>query len=85
MKRVVRLGDPTSHGGQVISASSTFNIMGKPAALLHDTVSCPKHGNNPIIECSAHYDEAGKGLIFEGCKTSCGSVVYVTCSDMEIE
>ncbi|MBK4717072.1 PAAR domain-containing protein, partial [Tenebrionibacter intestinalis] len=33
----VVLGDATSHGGRVASASSSFDINGKNAALLHDT------------------------------------------------
>ncbi|PKE28819.1 hypothetical protein CWS43_18355 [Rahnella sp. AA] len=44
MKNVVVLGDKTSHGDTVISASSTFEIEGKNAALLNDNVSCPEHG-----------------------------------------
>ncbi|WP_409248845.1 PAAR domain-containing protein, partial [Enterobacter hormaechei] len=48
---VVVLGDATSHGGKVTSASSSFDIAGKNAALLNDTVSCPEHGMNKIIEC----------------------------------
>lgn len=84
MKPVVRLGDKTSHGGVVISASSTFDIMGRSAALLNDTVSCPKHGNNAITECSFDYDENGRGIVYEGCKTACGAIVYASCQDMEI-
>ncbi|WP_368741575.1 PAAR domain-containing protein, partial [Enterobacter hormaechei] len=34
---VVVLGDATSHGGKVTSASSSFDISGKSAALLNDT------------------------------------------------
>ncbi|MEN9659912.1 MAG: hypothetical protein RL571_3377 [Pseudomonadota bacterium] len=30
MKRVIRLGDQTSHGEVVISAASTSNMFGKP-------------------------------------------------------
>jgi uncharacterized Zn-binding protein involved in type VI secretion len=43
-KYVVVLGDATSHGGKVTCASSSFEISGKNAALLNDTVSCPEHG-----------------------------------------
>ncbi|HIC0138316.1 PAAR domain-containing protein, partial [Enterobacter hormaechei] len=50
-KFVVVLGDATTHGGKVTSASSSFDISGKNAALLNDTVSCPEHGMNKIIEC----------------------------------
>ena len=43
-KKIVVLGDATSHGGKVVSVSSTFEIEGKNVALLNDSVSCPEHG-----------------------------------------
>jgi PAAR motif len=50
MKNPVCLGDATSHGGKVITASPTFDFEGRPAALLYDLVSCLKHGDNLIVE-----------------------------------
>lgn len=82
MKNVVVLGDKTSHGGTVISASSTFEIMGKYAALLNDSVSCPEHGPNRIIECDPGYEEVGKGIVVHGCKTECGSMVLASLPDV---
>jgi len=84
-KRIVVLNDSTSHGGRVISASSTFEIEGRNAALLNDTVSCPEHGSNPIWECDMSYEENGRGIIVHGCKSACGSVVYASLPDMEID
>jgi len=81
MKNVVVLGDKTSHGGMVTSASSTFDIEGKNVALLHDRVSCEKHGSNRIIECEPDYEEQGKGIVTHLCKTECGSVVYASLTD----
>lgn len=84
-KFAVVLGDATSHGGNVISASSTFEIEGRNAALLNDVVTCPEHGNNRIIECDiAAYEEDGRGIVLHGCKTECGSVVMASCQDMEV-
>ena len=36
-----RIGDPTSHGGAVITGSPTVIIGGQPAARVLDTASCP--------------------------------------------
>lgn len=84
-KLVVVLGDCTSHGGKVTSASSTFEIQGKKVALLNDTVSCPEHGENKIIECDmSAYEENGRGVVLQGCKTQCGSIVIASLQDMEI-
>ena len=49
---IVLIGDKTSHGGKVISASSNITVDGKKAALVGDMVNCPVdgHGTNPIVE-----------------------------------
>ena len=83
-KRVVVLNDATSHGGKVISASSMFEIEGKNVALLNDSVSCPEHGPNPIVECDMSYEENSRGIGVHGCKSACGSVVYASLPDVEI-
>ncbi len=84
-KFAVVLGDATSHGGKVTSASSTFEIQGRNAALLNDTVSCPQHGNNRIIECDiAAYEEHGRGIVLHGCKTQCGALAIASLQDMEV-
>ena len=84
-KFAVILGDLTSHGGKVLSASSSFEMSGKNAALLNDMVTCPEHGTNKIIECDiSAYQENGRGIVLHGCKTQCGSVVIAASRDMEV-
>lgn len=77
-KKIVVLGDATSHGGKVVSVSSTFEIEGKNVALLNDSVSCPEHGSNPIVECDMSYEENGRGIVAHGCKSACGSVIFAS-------
>jgi uncharacterized Zn-binding protein involved in type VI secretion len=53
MKRVIRLGDPTTHGGTVIQVAATqTDVMGKPLARVGDQCVCPVPGHGPcaIIE-----------------------------------
>ena len=83
-KTIVVLGDATSHGGKVVSVSSTFEIEGKNVALLNDSVSCPEHGSNPIVECDMSYEENGRGIVAHGCKSACGSVIFASLPDVEI-
>ncbi|HHY3050999.1 TPA: PAAR domain-containing protein [Klebsiella michiganensis] len=83
-KKTVVLGDATSHGGKVVSVSSTFEIEGKNVALLNDSVSCPEHGSNPIVECDMSYEENGRGIVAHGCKSACGSVIFASLPDVEI-
>jgi hypothetical protein len=49
---IIRLGDPTSHGGKVMCASVTHVIGGIGIARAGDGVACPiaGHGVNPIVE-----------------------------------
>lgn len=83
-KKIIVFNDATSHGGKVISISSTFEIDGKSAALLNELVSCPEHGTNPIVECDMNYEENGKGIVVHGCNSACGSVAYASLPDVEI-
>ena len=69
MKHVIRLGDPTTHGGTVVSASSTTIINGIRVARLGDQVTCiPTHpytrGRLKLLNYSISWDvflERGSG------------------------
>ncbi|SAL27665.1 hypothetical protein AWB73_02149 [Caballeronia turbans] len=66
MKNPVCKGHPASHGGVVKTASSSFDIHGRMVALEHDIVSCPLHGDNPIIEHGEGYEEDGRKWVADG-------------------
>lgn len=82
----VLLGDKTTHDGEVISASSTFFINGKPVALVGDEVSCPipGHGNNPIVEGCGEWSENGRQLVVHGCRSECGCRVICSAPDCAV-
>lgn len=86
MRGVIRLGDTTTHGGAVITASSQTQIKGKPIARIGDLVSCPKkgHGINPIIEGEANFQDGGKAVALDGHKTACGCSLISTLSDVGV-
>ena len=44
-KGFVLLGDKTTHGGEVISASSTLIVNGNKVALVGDEITCPIVGH----------------------------------------
>jgi len=77
----VLLGDKTTHDGEVISASSTMIINGKPVALVGDEVSCPRHGPNPISEGTDQWSENGRAMVVNGCHSECGCQVISSISD----
>lgn len=76
MKNVIRLGDATTHGGKVISASAAhFKVHGTPVACVGDTCSCPLPGHSgcTITSGSPHHTVSGKAIAFEGDSLSCGA------------
>ncbi|MBB5020133.1 putative Zn-binding protein involved in type VI secretion [Chitinivorax tropicus] len=82
MKGVIRLGDPTSHGGQVISASSRSLVRGKVVARVGDVCSCPipGHGGCVIVEGHPHHLIDGIPVAYEGHHTSCGATLIASIS-----
>jgi uncharacterized Zn-binding protein involved in type VI secretion len=71
---VIRLGDKTSHGGQVISAQSTLKALGKPVAVMGDMTVCPQcKGTFPILVANSERRHHGKAVAYDGDKTACGA------------
>jgi uncharacterized Zn-binding protein involved in type VI secretion len=77
MRKVIRLGDDTSHGGKVVSATSHVTVGGKPVARLGDKCTCPKRGHNNcvIVEGDSAWTIDGIPVALEGHKISCGAVL----------
>lgn len=77
MRKIIRLGDDTSHGGKVVSATSHVTVGGKPVARLGDKCTCPKRGHNNcvIVEGDTAWTIDGIPVALEGHKTSCGAVL----------
>lgn len=81
MRNVIRLGDPTSHGGKVISTRAQhFKVGGIPVACIGDTCSCPMPGHNgcTIVSGSSKHRIDGVQIAFEGDKSSCGATLRAT-------
>ena len=73
---VIRMGDKTSHGGQVISASDSLKALGKAVALEGDMVVCPQcKGKFPIIVSDSDRKHHGKRVAHQGDKAACGAIL----------
>lgn len=72
---ICREGDATTHGGKVIQVSGNFPVNGLRAARVGDWVSCPRHGDNRIVEGGGMTTEGGLAIVLHGCRTECGSAV----------
>ena len=76
---IIRLGDPTSHGGRVIEGSMADICHGKPIAYMGHQTFCPQcKGNFPIIHGAPTTTFYGKGVALAGMKTACGAVLIAT-------
>ncbi|WP_293935777.1 PAAR domain-containing protein [Iodobacter sp.] len=85
MKKVIRIGDDTSHGGVVVSGAAHRNMFGKAVARVGDMVSCPipGHGSCPIIEGDPSWNIDGKAVALEGHKTACGAVLFSSMPEVD--
>lgn len=73
---VIRLGDTTSHGGQVISASDTLKALGKAVALDGDMTFCPQcKGKFPITVSESDRQHHGKRVAHQGDSAACGATL----------
>ena len=76
---IIRLGDPTSHGGKVVEGSPTDICFDKPIAFAGHKTYCPKcKGTFPIIEGVLTMTFYGKGVALAGMKTACGATLIAT-------
>ena len=79
MRKIIRLNDPTSHGGHVTSVTATHCTVGGIAvARLGDKTSCPRHGNGTIIEGDPRHTIDGIPVAYEGHRTSCGGTLQAS-------
>ena len=71
---VIRLGDTTSHGGKVISASDTLTALGKAVALDGDMTLCPKcKGTFCITVNDSDRKHHGKRVAHDNDSAACGA------------
>jgi uncharacterized Zn-binding protein involved in type VI secretion len=73
---VIRLGDKTSHGGEVISASDTLKALGKQVALDGDMTMCPKcKGKFSIKVAHSERKHDGSAVAYHNDLTACGATL----------
>ena len=84
--QIARLGDTTSHGGTIISASDTRSVDGIAVARIGDMVSCPisGHGVNPIVSVQTTTSTDSRQNAHIGASTACGSVIVGGSPDLSI-
>ena len=80
MRRVIRLNDPTSHGGKVISAAPNKTVLGLAVARQGDRCLCPLKGHETCVIAEGDPEVLidGVPVAFEGHATSCGATLIST-------
>lgn len=84
MRNVIRVGDPTSHGGKVVeSGAPNFTVGGKSVCLVGDKCDCPIKGHQVCVIASGNESHivSGKAVAYDGDKTSCGAKLVSTVSN----
>jgi uncharacterized Zn-binding protein involved in type VI secretion len=78
---VARLGDKTSHGGEIITATATIKVHGIAVALEGDMTHCPKcKGNFAILPSGEGKKNLGRWVAYAGTQTECGAELVATFS-----
>lgn len=75
-KDVIRLGDPTDHGGTVVAVGARhFTVDGKPVARVGDRCTCPVKGHAHCVIAGGDpsFTIGGLPVAFDGHRTSCGA------------
>lgn len=75
---LIRLGDTTDHGGEVITASYTMDYEGRRVARKGDHVLCPLHPKvqpNLILEGDPDVTDHGVPVARKGHHATCGCIL----------
>ena len=83
MKNVIRVGDPTSHGGVVTTGADKFTVDGHAVARVGDLCTCPQNGHEicAIAEGDPNFVVEGRAVAFDGHKTTCGATLHSTAAN----
>lgn len=88
MRNVIRLGDPTSHGGKVEQVGAThFTVDGIAVARVGDRCSCPIAGHEgcTVAEGDPNHLIDGIAVAYDGHKTTCGAELTATVENFVAE
>ena len=74
MAAVARVGDPSNHGGHIVTGSSDVKANGIGVARDGDSHFCPLpgHGTTPLSS-SASSEANGKSVVRVGDRAACGA------------
>jgi uncharacterized Zn-binding protein involved in type VI secretion len=78
-RAIIRKGDTTSHGGEVLEGWEHTSLYDLPIAGLGHQVWCPKcKGNFPIADGAKNHVFGNVGTALEGMVTACGAALIAS-------
>jgi uncharacterized Zn-binding protein involved in type VI secretion len=74
---IVRINDPSDHGGYMITASGKAKNRGLNICVNGDLHVCPinGHGTTPVTATSGYTSSGGKKVVRVGDKAGCGATI----------
>ena len=88
-KKIALLGDPSSHGGSIVSSNQdgTLDVGGVDVAVNGASHSCPipLHGVTPITAVTTKSYHNGKLILTDGAVAGCGAVIQPSDRGVNIE
>ncbi len=72
---VARLGDSSTHGGEITTSASQTICEGQKVARVTDILNCPLHGPNPIVTGSPQFICEGQKVARTTSVTACGAQI----------
>ena len=85
-RKQARIGDPSSHGGVIVTGAARTLTNGRKAARLGDLDVCPVpgHGVRPIVTGSPNTIIEGRAAARVGDKVACGAVIVSGSPDTDV-
>ncbi len=72
---IALLGDTSTHGGTIVTASSKMYVQDKKVARVTDILDCPIHGHSEILDGSPRFRCADQSVARSGSHTACGAII----------
>jgi uncharacterized Zn-binding protein involved in type VI secretion len=72
---IARLGDTSTHGGQIVTASPNVRCDGLQVGRNGDFLQCPAHGLQPVTSISNGKRVNGQLILTVGAVAACGAVI----------
>jgi len=82
MRKVAKLGDSSSHGGNISNSNTNHTVFVERNEICVDgaILSCPIHGSQPITgNLSVKWYANSRKVVLDGSTAACGASIIASC------